>query len=256
MSYKKIISLLLLTITVAGCVQVNGPEKKKSKSQQADVHYKLATAQLQANNPTLALKELLVAVDLDPDNSAIQVALAQAYQQKKAYALAENHYFKALELSDNDPRYQNNLATLYLDMQEWDKAITYFDKAASNLLFLRPHIAIAGKAYAYYKKQDYAQALTYYKEVTNLAPGYAPAYYLQSEVYRAMGEREMERILLEHTIERSPQFLQARYRLAELYIEDGANDDARQELKTILEVAPASELGLQAKSKLKTIADK
>ena len=254
MLIRRYIGFFLLAAVLAGCAQVNSPEK--NKIQQADAHYKLASAHLQANNPTLALKELLIAVDLDSENSAIQVALAQAYQQKKAFSLAERHYLKALELSDDDPRYQNNLATLYLDMQEWDKAIVYFDKAASNLLFLQPYVAIAGKAYAYYKKQDYSQALTYYKEVTNLAPGYAPAYYLQSEVYRAMGEREMERTLLETTIDRSPQFLQARYRLAELYIEGGAYDDARQELKTILEVAPASELGLQAKSKLKTIADK
>ena len=246
------ILILAFAISLSACAPAN--ESAQNKRQQADVHYKLATAHMQSNNPTLALKELLIAVEQDPRNSSIQVALGQVYQQKKAYELAEKHYLIALDLSDNDPRYQNNLATLYLDMQEWDKAISYFDKASSNLLFLQVHVAIAGKAYAYFKKNDFPTAVTYFKEVTTLAPGYAPAYYHLSEVYRAMDNTPLEKQNLERAINIAPQFIQARFRLATLLIAEDLKDEAAEELKTIIKYAPTSELGHEARTLLKTLS--
>ncbi len=134
--------IIALIIFLTACVPVK--QEPASDKHQADVHYKLAMAHLQGDNPTMALKELLVAIKQDPENSAIVVALAQTYQRKKAYSLAETAYLKALQLSDNDPQYQNNLASLYLDMKQWDKAIHYFDLAAQNLLFVNAHVAVAG----------------------------------------------------------------------------------------------------------------
>ena len=118
-----------------------------------------------------------------PENAAIHAALAQVYQKKKAYVQAERHYKRALELSDPDPLYQNNLATLYLDLQRWDDAIEYFDKAATNLLFVNAHIAAAGKGYASFMKKDYPAALAGFDEALGLAPRYAQAHYLKSKVY-------------------------------------------------------------------------
>ena len=138
----------LLIFGLFACVPAN-QQQGQSKSQQADAHFKMGISHLQGNNPTMALKELLLAVKDDPRNSAMHAALAQAYQLKKAYPQAEQHYLQAIKLSDNDPRFNNNIATLYLDMEQWDKAISYFDVAASNLLFMNAHVALTGKGYAY-----------------------------------------------------------------------------------------------------------
>jgi len=245
--------VVFFAVVLSACAPVS--QESSKNRQQAEVHYKLATAHLQANNPTLALKELLIAVRQDPQNSSIQVALAQAYQQKKAYPQAEKHYLKALDLSNDDPRYQNNIATLYLDMGEWDKAIHYFDQASQNLLFLNAHVAVAGKAYAYYKKNDFPQALAYFKEVNALAPRYAPAYFHQSQVYKAMGNAAMEKVSLQRAIDIAPQFLQARYRLASILLEEKAFEDAERELRTIVEFAPQSSWGLQAADMLRRLPD-
>ncbi len=250
MSRIPLVSIFFILCGLSACAPIS---QKSERQHQAEIHYTLATAHLQANNPTLALKELLDADKLDPHNSAVQIALAQAYQYKKAYSLAETHYLKALELSKDDPRYQNNLATLYLDMGEWDKAISYFDKASKNLLFLNSHVAIAGKAFAYSRKKDYENALKYFKEVHLLAPTYAPAYFHQSEVYRALGDPDMEMLLLQRTIEFAPEFNQARYRLAVLLMDSNSIQEAKQEFKTIIKSAPASEWGIKARNMLKAM---
>lgn len=242
----------LLSLVMVACAPVQDGASRNPE-QQAQVHYKLAMAHLQSNNPTLALKELLSAVRYDPDNDAIHVALAQAYQQKKAYRQAEKHYLEALRLSDDDPRYQNNLGSLYLDMQQWEQAIAYFDQAAANLLFMNAHVAVTGKAYALYRLGKYPEALEAFREANSLAPGYAPAHYYQSRVYRELEQPDKERRSLRETLRQAPQFLAARFRLAELHVAQRQPDKARQELETILKFAPSSEWGRRAEELLQTL---
>lgn len=253
MCRMRLIWCLILSLCLAGCVAVNS--QTPTDQQQAEAHYKLGISHLESNNPTLALKELLIAVKGDPQNSSIQVALAQAYQLKKAYREAERHYLKALELSNNDPRYQNNLASLYLDMHEWDQAIKYFDKAATNLLFLSPQVAITGKAYAYFKKNDLAAAVLYYKEAISVAPGYARAHFLLSEIYRIQGKEDLERDSLERTVGLAPQYVQAQYQLGVLLLKQKEPEKAADHFKKVVETAPNSEWGLKAADMLRTISN-
>ncbi|MCF6265648.1 MAG: tetratricopeptide repeat protein [Desulfuromusa sp.] len=245
------LATIILMSALFACVPVK--QESQQDHNQANVHYKLALAHLQADNPTLALKELLIAVKQNPKKSSIQVALAQTYQRKKAYPQAEKHYLEALKLSDNDPRYQNNLATLYLDMEKWDKAIDYFDKASKNLLFVNAHVAVTGKGYAYFKKKDYPAALKYLNEATKLVPRYSSAYFLKSEVYHALGDTELEKTALQRAIELSPQFIQARYQLAVLLLQENSVEEAAKQLKVILEFAPTSELGRKTQKLLKSL---
>ncbi len=247
---KFLVACFCFALMLTGCAPAT---KVADNKQQADSHYKMAVAHLQANNPTLALKELLAAVQNDPENSAIHAALGQVYQRKKAYLQAERHYLRALELSDNDPRYQNNLATLYLDLQRWDEAIDYFDKASRNLLFIDAHVAAAGKAYALFKKEDYASALKGYDEALGLAPRYAEAHYLKSRVYLAMENSEMAEYELRQAIDIVPQFLQARYELGMMLLEQGKPEEAKNEFQLIVNFAENSEWGVKAKKILKTL---
>lgn len=245
------IATIVLIFSLFACVPVS--QKAQQDHHQADVHYKLALAHLQADNPTSALKELLVAVKQNPKNSSIQVALAQTYQLKKAYPQAEKHYLEALKLSEGDPRYQNNLATLYLDIKEWDKAIHYFDLASKNLLFVNAHVAVVGKGYACFKKMDYQAALNYYNEAIGLAPRYYSAYFLKSEVYHALGDVELEKNALQRAIELAPQFIRARYQLAVLLLQENSLDEAADQLNIILEFSPTSELGSKARKLLNSL---
>ncbi len=246
-----IVAGCLVILLLGGCVAAT--PQSEGHRQQADVHYKLAVAHLQGDNPGAALRELLKAVELDPKNSEIHVTLAQAYQQRRAYAEAEKHYLKALELSENDPSYQNNIATLYLDMQQWDRAIHYFDLAARNLLFESTHIALTGKGYAYLQKEEYNQALNVFRAVAAEYPNYAPAFYYQAEVYRVTGAERLEQVALQRTVDLAPDVVQARHRLAVLHIKAKNFSAARTQLETIINFSPESDAGRDAAELLKTL---
>lgn len=69
--------LLLVSLALLAC---GGPRKSSNVGQ---VHYILGLSYLQEQNLTLALKEFLLAEEVDPDNADIQASLGQAYQLKR-----------------------------------------------------------------------------------------------------------------------------------------------------------------------------
>ena len=239
----------LLFVGLFACAPITN--QSDVDKQQAESNYKMAISHLQGNNPTMALKKLLVAVELDPTNSAIHVALAQAYQLKHSYPNAERHYLKALELSSDDPRYLNNLASLYLDMHLWDKAIVYFDRAIEDLLFMSPHIAYAGKGYAYFQKKDFVTALEQYDAALEISPRFARVYYLKSEVYREMDDMGRSRKALERAISLAPEYAQANYQLAILLLKEKEITLAKERLQIVVEVVPDSEIGFKSEELLR-----
>ena len=145
-------AMIVLLVLIVACVPV---AEKRSASKDAKYHYLLGVSALNEQNPTEALKEFLLAEKFDDEDPEIHAGLAQAYWQKKAFELSEEHFLKAIEVSDNDPKYYNNLGALYLSTERYDDAIIAFRTAADNLLFDRSEIAWTGIGLAYYHKQDY-----------------------------------------------------------------------------------------------------
>ena len=252
-------SRFLLSVSLIGCLVLAGcagaPGRMEEDRRQADVHLRLAEAHLQADNPSAALRELLQAVELNPNNAAVRASLAQAYQQRRAYTEAETNYLEALKLSGNDPRYENNLANLYLTMEEWDKAIYHFDRAAKNLLFDSTHIALTGKGYAHLQKGDYVSALQSFRDAATIMPGFVSAYFYQAEVYRLTGDESREIATLRRTIDLAPELLPARYRLAVLLLKRDNIPLARQHLEVIINFAPESDEGRMAAELIKTLPE-
>lgn len=246
MSYRTL-AVVLLVFLLAGCLSSAEVQPK------AKPHYTLGLSHLQSGNPTLALKEFLQAVKDDPKDPQVHAGLARAYQAKKAYALSEEHYKKALVLSDNDPKIQNNLAALYISMEQWDQAITYFNKASENLLFMRTEIALMGKGYAYYRKGDYPEALQAYLEAEAIAPRYAPLQFHLGETYAAFGQKELAKAALEKAILYSPHYSEALYQLAVMKLKEQEIEEAKAHLRVIVQQDPLSEWGQKASKFLKTL---
>lgn len=240
-----LIALLLLLLCACGA--------SVERQNQARSHYTLGLSHLQNGSPTLALKELLKAVELDSSDAEIQAGLAQAYQLKKAFTEAESHYLKALKLSEDDPRYLNNLAALYIDMEEWDKAIDYFTQAANNLLFMRTEVALSGIGYAHFRKGDYPAALNFYQEAKTIAPGYAPIRVRIGEVFSAMGQDNVARGEFEKALQMNSNYAEAHYRLGMLLLREKNVAKAIQHFQRVIELSPESDWGQKAAGLLQSM---
>jgi tetratricopeptide (TPR) repeat protein len=236
-----------MLVLFAGCAGSN------NKPPKAMPHYTLGLSFLQSDNPTMALREFLRALEENPKDPQVHAGLARAYQYKKAYPLAEQHYLKALAYSDNDPKYQNNLAALYLSMERWDQAIDYFQKASENLLFMQSEVALMGKGYAYYRKGDYPAALQSYREAESIAPRQATLHFHVGETYAALGQQDLAIAAYKKAVLYAPAYSEAHYQLAILLLKAQQIEEARDQFKIIVEQDPISDWGIKSNDFLKAL---
>jgi len=246
--------MLWLVLMLAVCL-AGGCSAAKEKKKNAEVHYILGVSYLQEQKPTQALKEFLLAEESSPDDAEIQAGLGQAYHLKGAYGDAEAHYLRALELDDNNPQVQNNLAALYLDMERWNDAIRYFEMAASNLLFKNPEVAMSGVGYAYFKQGEYPEAIKAYRTALAYGVPYPRAQFGLGEAYYALGQTTEAIEAFKQALEIAPDFLQARYKLGLANMKARRKDKAVEAFREVVKQAPASETGRLAADYLKLLQE-
>ncbi len=242
-----LITGLLLLALLSAC---GAPKKQQDDAQ---VHYILGLSFLREQNSTSALKQFMLAEKKAPRRAEIQGALAQAYHLKKAYAEAEKHYLLAIEYSQQDPQYQNNLGALYLDMQRWGDALAYFRKASANLLFNSPEVSLAGEGFAHFQKGDYLDAVIAYKEALARDPRYMQAHFRLGEAYYALDKNELAISAYRDALAIAPEFAQAHYKLGLAYMKEQETQKAADAFREVLRLAPESEWGKLSRDYLKLL---
>jgi len=239
---------LLLGLSLLACS--GGPRKSSNVGQ---VHYILGLSYMQEQNVTLALREFLLAEEVDPDNADIQASLGQAYQLKKAFALGEKHYLRALKLNPDDPRLHNNIGSLYLDMKRWDEAGRYFQVAASNLLFTNPEVALTGLGYAHYNQGRYHEAVAAYKQALGHEPRYLQAHFRLGEAYYALDKIDLAVATYQKAQELAPGEALLHYQLGLCYMKKNDKTRAIESFAEAIRLAPGAETAPLAADYLKLL---
>jgi tetratricopeptide (TPR) repeat protein len=238
---------LLLILLLVGC---SGAEKS---GENVESHYMLAVSYLQSGDPTMALKEFLLAEQLDEDDARVQNGLGQAYFYKRAYLESERHYLRALKLDQGNPQYQNNLAASYLEDGRPDDAIRYFKMAASNLLFARAEVAWTGVGAAYMQKGEYAEALEAFEAALVMNRRYAPGYVYRGDVFYALGKSDKAVADYRQALVFFPDFAQAYFKLGVAQMKLRATKDALNSFSRVVALVPDSDIGRQAANYVKVL---
>jgi tetratricopeptide (TPR) repeat protein len=229
--------IVVLALMVA-CVPV---KEKRSAEKDANYHYILGATALSEQNPTKALQEFLLAEEYDDEDPEIQAGLAQAYWMKRAFDLAEEHFLKAIELSDDVPKYYNNLGALYLSMDRYDDAIVAFRTAADNLLFEQPELAWTGIGLAYFHKQDYPACKRAYEKAMDLNPNYYMPPFRLGELYYNQ-DRPVEALeMFTRSVELAPDFFAGFYWQGLVYMKMKDTAQAKKSFEEVIRLAPDSE---------------
>ncbi len=251
MQYRLLLTgLVILTVSFAACVPY---EEVRPAKERATYHYMLGVAALDEKNPTDALKEFLLAEEADDRDPKIQSVLAQAYWLKQAHGLAEEHFQAAIELSDGEPEYYQNIAALYLTMERYDDAISSFRTAAENLLFDRPELSWTGIGFANFQKQDYAAAERSYKKSIAINPRYYMAPFRLGELYYSQGRPVEALDMFTRTVELAPRFPDGHYWQGLVYMKIKDAEKAKLAFREVVRLAPQSETARLANNYLKII---
>ncbi len=157
----KFVSLLFFFQTVLfGCASMQQSEKQET----AELHMEIAIAYIQKDNLPLALKELLIAEDIDPKNPVVHSNLGLVYFLRERYELAERHYLQAISYKPDYTEAKNNLARVYTEIGQYRKAEPFLIEALKDLTFQGYASVYANYGILEFKQKKYSAAKVYLKK--------------------------------------------------------------------------------------------
>jgi type IV pilus assembly protein PilF len=233
---------VMMVFFVVSCATTN----IKVKKQQEEAQRNLGEAYYRQGDYTLALKELLKAEDLYPDDPFLQNDLGLTYKAKERLDLAVKHFNKALEIKPDYAPAKNNLGTVYLEKKEWDTAIKYFKEVTENMLYATPHIALANLGWAYYNKKEFGLSETYYRKALDIEPKFINAERGLGLTYIAMGRIDEGVEILERAVKNYPKVALLYDDLAKAYVLSHDYEKALDAYHKVIELAPGSAMAMEA----------
>lgn len=235
---------LILCITLVACA----PSHKKKNA--ANVHYTLGLSYVTEGRHSDALREFLLAENIDKRDPKIQASLGDVYLTKAAYIEAERHFLRAYRLDKENARHQNNLGALYLTIKKFDDAITYFTMAANNLFANQPEVSWSGIGYTHMQKGDFLAAMAAFQKAIEVNYRYPVAYLKKGEMYYKLGKISDAIQEYKLALEYAPNYTEAHHRLGLAYAKSKEVAKAIVSFKKVVEISPKSDFANQAKQYL------
>lgn len=225
---------MLLTGMLINCAGTSVQHERKL----ADATREIGDAYMRQGDYTAALRELIKAEELNPEDPLVHNSMGLCYMAKKRLPDAIAHFKKAVALKPSYAPARNNLGSAYLSIQEWDAAIKVFKEITKDVLYATPHYPMANLGLAYYNKGEYRTALKYYKEALKIQPNFVIALRGVGRTYLAMNQPRLALRYLESAVKQAPQAPEIHFDLAEAYLLVGNIEQARASYLTVIDMAP------------------
>ena len=206
----------------------------------------LGEAYLRQGKYSLALKELLKAEAMTPEDYFLQNDLGLTYYYKDKQDLAIKHFKKALALKDDYAPARNNLGNSYAEKGEWDNAIEQYKIVTSDLLYVTPQFPLSNLGVAYYEKKDYPLSESYFLKALDAQKDFPRALYGLGRTYIAMGRAPEAVAKLESAAQVAPEAPPVFFELARAYALNRQYKKAYNAYQEVVRLNPGSQLAERA----------
>ncbi len=242
-----IVGLAALAVMLSGCVS-DAELKDKARG-----HLRIGTAHIQAGQYPQALKELMEAEKLTPDDPVIHYNLGIAYERRGFVDDAVKEFQKAIALKPDYSEAHNYLGTIQLARGMYDEAILSFNRALTNPLYETPSVPLYNMGRAYVAKGDMKGAYASFSEAVRKEPRthLMPVLELNLGVidYRQGVYLEAERHL-QKSVAGAPNLAEAHYWLGMTQMQLRKRKEAAESFKNVIQFAPDSEWAVKARENL------
>lgn len=228
-------------ILIMGLFLLTGCATDEQARQKATIHLRLGYQSLQSGDATSALRELLQAEKLNPNDPEIRFALGWAYSAKGRYLEALEQYQQTLALDPKFTEAHNAIGAIYLEMGKWDEAIQEFEKVLKDILYPTPFYVFNNMGWAYFKKGESARAIEYYKKAVGLKPDFGLAYYNMGLAFKELKQVEEAITAFQNVLIHAPNFFDAHFQLGLLYFDAGKHEHAAKHFEEVIRLAPLTE---------------
>ncbi len=245
--------LLLLQILVISCAS-NPKNFISPEHKRAEIYYNQGTHELVKEQYTLALKHLLEANTLKPDDSRIQNNLGMAYYFKKRPERAIKYLKSSISLDPKNTDARLNLATVYLNLGNYSEAKTQFNLVLDDLTYTAQFRTYYNLGLLYLKQNKPSEALNYFKQSINENANYCPAHFQVGNLYFKNGKYAQAldefKNASKGTCYNNPEPL---YHQALTYIELKKYDTAKVKLEEIIDRFSVSKYNKLANKQLEAL---
>lgn len=207
-------------------------------------------------NYTAALKELIKAEKITPDDPYLHNDLGLTYMAKNRPDLAENHFKKAINIKPDYVPAKNNLGSSYLKQEKWDLAIESFKAISDDLLYATPHYPLSNLGWAYLGKKNLKAAEHYFSMALREKSDFINAIHGLATVYMKRSKLQSAFNLLNKGIEKNSKTaaIAVLYAdLARVYEKRGQHAKAKSSWKKVIDLAPKSSLTQEGERKISEI---
>jgi len=138
--------------------------------------------------------------------------------------------------SPHKARPRTNLATSYIKIEEYDKALAELSQAIA----LKPEHVVAHQnvGVAYFHKKGYQRAIAAFERVIELDPNQASAYYGRGEAYVRLGQNDLAIKDFQKALSINPSHLSARNNFGLMLAEKGEYLKAISEFEIVVRLEP------------------
>ncbi|MCK5237030.1 MAG: tetratricopeptide repeat protein [Deltaproteobacteria bacterium] len=249
--------LALVVVLLPGC---KSTEDVKVNNKSADLYFGEGSVHLSDGNVPFALENFSKAVELEPDNPRYNNYLGLAYlflmkvtPDRNTYPQAVKHIKKAIEL---DPKYTDaklNLGAVYLDMEDWDKAIVTFKIVLEDIFYNKHGKAYTNLGWAYYNKGLNEMALKNLRTALKINPNNALAYNYMGLTLLKTNKLKGAVAAHEKAVKLRPSSVEYNYNLAVALSKNKDRDGAIEVFEKVIKLNPTSEKASRARDYIKLL---
>jgi Tfp pilus assembly protein PilF len=230
------------------------------RTQDADAHFRMATAALQQTggiqsevNRRAAYPELTAAIQLDPKNARYHQTLGTMYLYNQDFQAAERETLLGLKLDPGYAEGHNNLGLIYLSQGKLSEAAAQFHKALENLSYPTPEFAAYNLGKTAYQMRDYAVAAEAYERSLGILPNNPEGRFELGMCYVQLGRLADAEKAFTAALQLRPDAARTRYELGMVLFKLGRRSDAAAQFRRVVELDASGDLGEQSRTYLKLL---
>ncbi len=255
--HRRTVFALLLALTATGCASSGGgPAVTPKDARIALAKRNVGIDYLGSGRTPMAIRELQLAAELNPDDPVTIHWLGEAYRRRGLLDRALEHFLRAAEGIPGDPDLLLNLTGLYMQLKRYPEAIERSQILIDDPTFAAPWKAYTNKGWAELQLGYTQDARANFEEALAYRPTYWPAR-LNLGILDSQEGRQLQAIanfqrVLERRLGRSAE-AETNYRIGETYVSLGRRAKAVEYFKVAAERAPDGRWGRDSEEFLKLL---